>query len=231
MNRPNGVVLWESDDVVAIATGLARPSANPKTGPMVQTWILNARRPPHEPGAERAVCGDGARRCPLADGACYVARWQGPLSVWKAWQRGAYGRAWDAETFRGRSVRLGAYGDPAVVPVRVWERVTRHAERWTGYTHQWRWLRSARWQRLIMASADDLETRELAQSRGWRTFTVVPKGSERPDGDVWCPASPEGGFRSTCHRCGLCAGTSANAASVSIQAHGSGAGKLPVLQA
>lgn len=120
MSRSNGVVLWESEDVVAIATGLARPSANAKTGPMVQTWILNARRPPHEPGAELVVCGDG---------------------------------------------------------------------------------------------------------------TVVPKGAERPAGDVWCPASSEGGFRSTCQRCGLCAGTSANAASVAIQAHGSGAGKLPVLQA
>jgi len=65
-----GLELWrgasrlDGAPIVAIATGLAAPSSNPKTGPMVQTWILRADVAPHEAqrdGRDASVCGD----CPL----------------------------------------------------------------------------------------------------------------------------------------------------------------------
>jgi hypothetical protein len=65
-----GLELWRGPSrldgapIVAIATGLAEPSSNPKTGPMVQTWILRADSSPQEAqrtGADASVCGD----CPL----------------------------------------------------------------------------------------------------------------------------------------------------------------------
>lgn len=227
MTRPNGVVLWESDTVVAIATGLARASANRKTGPMIQTWILRRDRSPVEAvktGADSSICGD----CPLrgngsgGERACYVNVGQAPQAVWRAYRAGAYSRDWDAETFRGERVRLGAYGDPAMVPVSIWKRALRHAAGWTGYTHQWRRLGPA-WSRLIMASCDSLADADRARRKGWRAFTVLPAGSERPAEHVWCPASPEGGERASCASCGLCAGTSkGRAKSVAILAHGSG---------
>ena len=65
-----GVVLYEGPSlldgqpIVVIATGLARLSANPKTGDMVQTWVLCRDVDPFAAihnGQDVSVCGD----CPL----------------------------------------------------------------------------------------------------------------------------------------------------------------------
>src|SRR5262245_15369886 len=112
-----GAVLCEVDGfdgkpVVVIATW---HSDNAKTGDMVQVWILlRDVRPDHAVRDRRdvSVCGD----CGFAGGnGCYVQTRKAPLQVWQAYQRGLYPR-WNGslEPFRGRMVRFGAYGDPAL---------------------------------------------------------------------------------------------------------------------
>ena len=151
----NGAVIYAGPSelepeasIVAIATGLKRPSRNPKTGPMIQTWILRQDRSPHaaaHSGMDGAVCGD----CPLTKlvsvsgiklrpRRCYVDTSNAPNQIWKAWRNGSYAESYSPEWNQGRSIRLGAYGDPLAVPLRVWRNVLRRATTWTGYTHSWR---------------------------------------------------------------------------------------------
>ena len=124
----------------------------------------------------------------------------------------------------GRSVRLGAYGDPAVVPFELWEMVTSEARNHTGYTHQWMTC-DQRLKKLCMASVDTFMEFREAQRRGWRTFrtiaapeAVVSAGRDR---EILCPASKEAGHRTTCEACGLCKGAGEEA-NIAIVVHGAG---------
>lgn len=66
----NGAILYEGPSVldgapiVAVLTGLKDKSKNPKTGPMLQVWIMRSDIAPHlaqQSGQDDSVCGD----CPL----------------------------------------------------------------------------------------------------------------------------------------------------------------------
>jgi hypothetical protein len=238
-----GPSMLDGSPIVAIATGIRTPSNNRKTGAMVQVWILPLDASPLESvrtGADASVCGD----CPLRgllgkERACYVDLGKAPLGVWRAFHRGAYAE-WSGEAF-SRPLRLGAWGDPAALPADVLERLTSSAPKGhTGYTHAWRKLtgrKGRRYRSLLMASADSEADGRTARARGWRTFRVLPAASaaegpilpgESP-AEVWCPASPEGGDRSTCDRCKLCSGSSGRTdprKSIAIRAHGPGARNL-----
>ena len=108
---------------------------------------------------------------------------------------------------RGRAVRLGAYGDPAMVPASVWDSLVSRASGYTGYTHQWRTATTHR--HLCMASVDSPEEHAEAQAQGWRTFRVRSSATDAMiPGEVVCPASAEGGNRTQCDRCRLCSGNS-----------------------
>ncbi len=232
----NGAILWEGlselngAPIVVIATGLRRPSANPKTGPMVQVWILPRDVNPHRAtrsGEDASVCGD----CPLryqasvargsGDAVCYVRTSDAPSAVWKTYQAGKYPRG-RLGLLAGRRVRLGAYGDPAAVPFEVWVDHLEGARGWTGYTHQWRTC-DPRLAGLVMASCDSPLDAARARWSGWRTFRG--KLAEEPAyrGEVVCPATEEGGMRSSCDRCLLCDGSSGlmdKRASITITVHG-----------
>lgn len=212
--KPNGYVIYDGpsrltgDRVIVIVTGFARRSNNAKTGDMLQTWILRADTPPHDAvrsGDDAAVCGD----CPLANGnGCYVRTEQAPLRVWKAWQKGRYPApyAWTLRSFglaTGRKVRVGSYGDPAAVPGLVWDMLLNGSERKrTGYTHQWR---IANLQGVCMASVHTGEERAQAKAAGFRTFRTADDGPL--PGEIICPATEEGGNKTTCAQCGLCNGS------------------------
>jgi len=211
-----GVILYQGPSqldgrpIVAIATGLHRPSANRKTGPMVQTFILRSDVEPVAAimsGDDRSICGD----CPHRHtdrGSCYVNVGQAPTSVWHAYHRGIYSPMTPAalQLFAGRAVRFGAYGDPAAVPYRIWAPIVRRASRWTGYTHQWRrcgW----RYRWFLMASCDSAADRLEVARQGWRTFRVRTASDPVLPGEFICPAADEGGKRTTCERCAACNGT------------------------
>jgi len=213
----NGVILHEDAERVIIATGLKTSSQNTKTGGMIQLYILVRDVSPVEAvksGADVAICGDCPHRGAIVDGKlvgrrCYVNLGQGPRSVWKAYQNGRYRHALLTEypaLFGGRAVRLGAYGDPAFVPQNIIAEIARVSSHWTGYTHQWKsnaWLKP-----YVMASCDSTEEAVSAASTGWRTFRVSRKGdATRLASEISCPASKEGGKRTTCEHCGLCDGS------------------------
>ena len=242
MNRPtyNGAVLWrgasrlDGSPIVAIITGLRTASSNPKTGDMLQTWVLRSDIHPTEAlrlGLDSAICGSCYHRGEIADDGtiirprtCYV----NPLgfnSVFDGFRRGIYPALSPhvvAKMIGERALRIGSYGDPGAVPVRVWRTLARGASGHTGYTHQWRRFPSLK--SVCMASCDDESDRIEAVRRGWRTFTVVPVDSNHASSDVQCPASEESGRLTTCANCKLCSGAMADRAnparSVSIHAHG-----------
>ena len=230
----NGVVLYhgrsmlDGEDIVAIAT---LESANTKTGNMVQTWILRSDIPPMDAirsGGDKSICGDCPQR---GDGTgtgrnCYVNVGQAPASIWRTWQANGYPRALPSQyksIVSGRAVRLGAYGDPAMVPYHIWADFVKYSAGWTGYTHQWReeWAQPLR--SLCMASVESDSGRWAASLMGWRTFRVRSESDPVITGvEIVCPASPEGGNKLKCMDCLLCCGTGRHpsARSVVIVDHG-----------
>jgi hypothetical protein len=235
--NPNGAIIYRGPSmidgapIVAIATGLAKKSGNPKTGKMVQTWILREDINPYQAvhtGDDSSVCGDCKHRGQIVDGrntkrSCYVTVWQAPAWVWKSYQRGIYPDATATleQTFSKKAVRIGSYGDPAAVPFHVWARVLADTETHTGYTHQWRDFPELAG--IVMASADTKAERFAAKMLGFRVFRVTAEDSraDKEKGEFACPASKEVGNVTTCNACRACGGnSSANTADVVITAHG-----------
>lgn len=239
----SGTVIYRGPstlDGAPIVAVLTYASGNRKTGAMDQTWILRADLGPIDAarsGADASICGGCPLRATvpgmLRGRACYVNLAHGPRGVWDAWRRGRYGRALDFQlpaVGEGRTIRLGAYGDPAAVPFDVWRALLARAKAWTGYTHQWQTeVFDARLLRYVMASAEDSTLASVPPDA--RAFHVRPKGAPLPKGMVQCPAAAESkAGRVTCSDCLLCGGTSRGGTrSVSIEAHGSGARMVATL--
>lgn len=250
--KVNGYVIYQGPSmidgqpIIAIATGLANTSQNPKTGNLIQTWIMRADIKPTEAlnnGADASVCGGCKYRGAVVDGknkdrACYVTVWQAPLVVWNAHRGtdskpGIYPTASVdhlGELFAGRTIRIGSYGDPAAVPVNVWRALISQANGHTGYTHQWN-MKGADGKRkflefrdIVMASADNHQEMVLANSLGFRTFRVTGQDSrnDRTKGEVICPASKEKNYATNCQTCKACGGNASKAnANIVITVHGS----------
>lgn len=230
MARPIGAVLWRGASrldgslIVVIMTGLGRPSQNIKTGPMAQVWILVESQHPSEvvaKGRDGAICGTCPHRSKPSGGwgSCYVRTDQAPAGVWKAYHRGLYVEATSAAARRrigaGLSIRIGAYGDPAAVPLQVWHDLLAEAQNHVGYTHAW--ARRPGLRSILMASVDSPEEAAEAQRRGWRTFRVAPQHAVPSPEEIVCPATTRD---VTCHQCRLCGGASRPARSIMIEVHG-----------
>ncbi|NBW20226.1 MAG: hypothetical protein EBR82_70880 [Caulobacteraceae bacterium] len=106
-----------------------------------------------------------------------IVRCANPASIWHAYHRGGYvdlrrKPAVMRRIVSGRMVRMGAAGDPAMIPLQHWLRVLQGADGWTGYSHQWKhpWAQPMR--ELTMASVESLEDQDLARSMGWRTYRI-----------------------------------------------------------
>ena len=228
--KPRGYILWQGPSridgkpIVAIAT---MKTSNRKTGQMVQTWVLRADMMPTDAIKTRAdvsICGACVHRGNPKTGrkrSCYVNVGQAPAAVWKAYKAGRYATEWTPDTFAGRKVRLGAYGDPAAVPAHIWADVLRYSAGHTGYTHQWRnrKLRDVlKWCQASTDSAEDVaRVRALpviGQSAG--SFRVLRDGESLLPGEVYCPSDTG----VTCADCMACDGSGVL---VAISAHGSGA--------
>lgn len=229
--NPSGFVFYrgpsalDGSPVVGIVT---LRSDNPKTGDMLQTWILRADVAPHDAvrtGDDAAICGD----CPHRGGTCYVVTFHGPLAVWRAFRAGRYPVRSLADVLaeHGRPARMGAYGDPAAIPSTAWAGIESH--RRTGYSHRWRDESAAWLQPLAMASVDSWGELAQAETQGWRAFYVLPQDAPMPDRSpagrriVACPAVTHG---ATCAECRLCDGLrfpQDRRPHVAIHAHGKGA--------
>jgi len=221
-----GPSVLDGAPIVGIAT---LSSSNIKTGPkgkgnMVQTWILRADMSPidaSKAGDDAAICGACPHRHSLG-GACYVNIGQAPLGIYRAFRRGAYPDHSDidiGEALAGRGVRLGAYGDPAAIPLAAWRQLLRGAKMWTGYTHQARHPNFDRGLlRYCMASADTPKQAQKLRDTGARTFRVKSAGAPLMAGEILCLSESKG---AKCIDCGLCDGASRDASSIAIDVHGS----------
>ena len=197
--------------IVVIAT---LRSNNHKTGNLVQTWIMREDIPPSaaaKSGADFSICGDCKhRQCDL--NTCYVLPHRAPSGVWyrHQWKAG-YPEGWP--NMYMRAVRIGSYGDPAAVPIDVWDRLTDNGTvPFTGYTHQWRW--ATRLQKYCQASVDTLAEAEEAWALGWKTYRCRAVGEPLVYNEIQCPGALG---ENACIYCGLCDGKECN---VSTEVHG-----------
>ena len=221
----------DAKPIVAIAVW---SSKNSKTGDMLQTYILRSDIDPRDAnkyGEDYSICGNcGHRGTPtldpdkvLAEGrSCYVNMGQGVLIVFNSFLAGKYPdhttRQQRRTVGRGRKTRIGTYGDGAAAPSYVWDDLLFEADGHTAYSH------NGGDPVRYMVSADSLEHAQQAWASKYRTFRVV-RSVEEIDRkhEVLCPASKEAGYKATCQSCLLCGGTSVQAKSIAIPAHGSGA--------
>ena len=239
----NGAVLYDGPSeldgapIVAIATV---GSSNRKTGGMVQVWIIARDIDPitaNRTGADYSICGN----CPLRGRAnnnpkgyatgrgCYVNLIQAPNSVFKSYHRGIYPTVNEAELKRygrGQKIRAGAYGDPMAVPSHIWAELLAEAETFTGYTHQLNEAGTSKdsrreFTRFCMASADTLAQAREFWAEGFRTFRTITSPADIVAGEIICPATPEGGLKTTCEACGLCKGSGIKARNIAAVVHGS----------
>lgn len=215
----------DGKDCVAILT---LESSNRKTGNMCQVWILRQDVNPVEAvesGEDYSICGDCIHRKNnvTKKRSCYVNVGQSPNSIWKAYRRHAYLDGLDhidtvAKLLKGRSIRWGAYGDPALIPYPVFETFNDMAESHTGYTHQWRKNFSQIYKKTFQASCDGLNDYLTATAHGWNTFSVLPVGGLNKKFGKQCPATVDNS-QAQCLTCKLCDGGKEN---IFVEAHGSG---------
>jgi len=226
----NGVVLYDGPSlidgapIVAIATGLIWPSLNRKTGDMVHVWIMRADLPPVEAAIEdhdKSVCGEcQLRKDPDGNRICYVLLHQAPASIWRNWARGEYAQLSDypeaISLMSRKSVRLGAYGDPAAIPYELVLPLLQESSGVTGYTHQWKKDFACPWREILQASCETRRDAELAVQNGWHYYRIISTFEEAQKDEIFCPA--KSGF-AQCSSCGMCNGRTANIVTV---VHGRG---------
>ena len=199
-----GASLFDGSPIVLLGTDRSK---NEKTGPMLQSYILQADMHPLEAvqtGKDDAICGT----CPLrwADGnkrICYVTLHHGVASAWRSYANGYAKRIPHEQFVRHQPIRMGAYGDPAAVPFEVWLSLLRKASGHTGYTHAWRTC-DQRFRSLLMASCDSPEDYAEAKALGWATYRILMEGEARMPGERPCPANTATGV--TCSVCMQCNG-------------------------
>ena len=215
--------------IMVIAVGINTASRNTKTGKMIQTYIMRSDIDPinaNRTNEDISICGNCIHRGDLSKNrSCYVTLIHGPNVVWKSYQRGIYPIVdldIAADAFADKTIRIGTYGDPAAVPIAVWQKVLSKAAGWTGYSHQWKTIDKA-WAKIVMASADSIEESVAAMEMGYRTFRVSGSGDPVKRMEVICPASEQMGKKTNCLSCRACMGTSGKAKkSIVIAAHGTG---------
>ena len=218
---PQGIILFKGKSkidgqlIVVIATGIAKKSGNDKTGDMIQACIMRPDIPPLlaiEKGYDYSVCGDCKHK---HFGSCYVNCAQAPTSIFKAYHRDGYVK-FDKEKhlrfFKDRNIRLGSYGDPAMVDIEVWDTICSATSGFTGYTHQFnsRFIDNGL-KNYCAASCDNISEYHKAKSLGWKTFRIRLDDDEPLlDTEFKCPASKESGELTTCTKCRACSGLSAS---------------------
>jgi len=177
------------------------------------------------------MCGGCIHKAKAYDGttwserSCYVRVEQAPLGIYRARARGNVPRVTLSELSeltRGRPVRLGTYGDPAAVPLAVWDAYTANAVGWTGYTHQSSNKRLRDVLKYCQISADSPGDSLAARASGIGSFRVLAQGESALPFEMVCPASEEAGKVATCATCKACSGL--DGANVVINSHGIGSG-------
>ena len=208
MAKPSGLIIYENKLIVLIA--IIGKSSNRKTGNMIQTYILRRDRKPTiaiKDGSDSIICGNCPHRYnqETKRRTCYVC-----LLYTSPSPRD------------GRMLRIGSYGDPAVIPFRVWKYLLQFPKSHTGYTHQWNNKIDNRFKDIVMASCDSKADAIYASLLGYRTFTVTSHDTELKPissiNSIPCVSVTHG---KQCEQCGLCNGNSKGMGkNIFIPAHG-----------
>jgi hypothetical protein len=212
-----GYIIYEGPselDGKPIVVIFVEESKNKKTGNIAQTYILRSDIPPIEAaktGEDRSICGDCMHR-PVNNNSCYVTLHHGPRAVYAAYRRGSYNQKRPSDAGAGYIVRLGAYGDPAAVPPRIWSQLLISSAGYTGYSHQAH--QDDRLQGLCQASADTEEQAKELQAKGWKTFRVKTEDQPLLPKEIMCLNTTLG---KSCRDCMICDGKTVN---VAINVHG-----------
>ena len=244
MKKPNGYIIYQGasllDGKPIVAIAQIGKSQNSKTGAMIQTQIIRSDIDPisaSKTGADFSICGNcphrgiahnDPKKKTAKNRSCYVTLMHAPLTTYKQFKKNAYpllnGHDQIAEIARDRKVRIGTYGDPSAVPSYIWDSLLSLASGHTAYSHQANFKSADFRSDLFMHSADTLEDADLAWQIGWRTFRVIKNLNElNKNKEILCPASEEAGKKTSCIKCGLCAGTTTKSnKSIAIVAHGNG---------
>jgi len=232
---PNGVIIYEGPSVIdgepiVVIANSFKTNKNRKIGDMIQTWILRSDIHPNDAlksGDDFSICGDCIHRGKyvketdtVTNRTCYVNLYQqGVFSIYNAYKRGSY-PVCDIkylQLFRNRHVRIGSYGDPAAVPIYVWDSITKFSKDYTGYTHQWKFC-DYQYSMYCMASCETETEQNLADIHGWRTFRIIKDvDTELIDGEMRCPAQTHG---THCDKCGICNGSMSNRKNIVVVFHG-----------
>ena len=205
--------VWTDGNIQAIMSNIRTPSANQKTGDMVQVTIIDADKKPTQSIKDRTdstYCGD----CPLRSGVgCYV----NPLA-YNAVYKAVDGADVSPVPDINKPVRYGAYGDPAFIPLEKLDSWSNRIPAHTGYTHQWHKV-DRDYSRYFMASIDGVSDRTRAQAKdlGYRTFRILKPGEDIAPGEIICPNYTTG---VQCRDCKLCAGTASGGKDIAIPVHG-----------
>ena len=222
MSKFNGVELYRGPSVLdgsPIVVILTFKSANPKTGDMMQLYIMRADMGPLEASKRKldaAICGSCSHRHSLG-GCCYVVLIHGPSVVYKTWLAGKYPVYTSEHDKRiaSRKVRLGAYGDPAAVPYSVLKKLTDTALGFTGYTHQLQHKNfDPRVLEFCQVSTDTAKQTKQAHAAGNGSFRIVTDKAHALPFERECLADSHG---LECRDCMRCDGSS----NIFILVHGS----------
>ena len=235
----NGVILHEGASLIdgkpIVMIGI-RKSNNNKTGNMVQVFYIRTDIDPmsaNKSGEDFSICGschlrgkphNRDNKATADERGCYVML-LGILAIYKAYKAGKYPILPTHECSKfvaGRTVRLGAYGDPACVPTEINRNFIHGADGHTAYSHQAETVGADYDPTICMRSADTLDDARKAWAKGERTFRVGHLTSMVKGKEILCPASEEAGRRTTCDKCKRCSGMTINAKSILIPAHGTG---------
>lgn len=217
----SGYIVYESHsmfDKKPIVAILTMKSGNAKTGNMAQLWILRSDIEPHlavKFGNDQSVCG-GCKHRHFSGGACYVLPFQGPLSVYRSYKRGNYSKLTDLSILSKYKIRLGAYGDPLMIPSDTLRTLRDNSRGTTGYSHQWKINRLSSGMDFCQGSVDSLEEAKLFKEMypTSKYFRVTSDISDIQDDEVQCPADTHG---TTCMECMMCDGKTQN---IVIEIHG-----------
>jgi len=101
--------------------------------------------------------------------------------------------------------RLGAYGEPCLLPLRLIGKLVKLSKAHSGYTHQWGKEQYKGYSKYLMASTHNMFETAIANDLGFRAFESSKKMDKKMP---MCPAAKEfKGKSKTCVQCAACCGT------------------------
>lgn len=208
----NAVVVWEGPSQIdgkpiVLILGSIKSNTNDKTGTQLETYIIRSDIEPSEAakqGEDYSVCGNCARR-PANNGSCYVILFYGPRVRYKEYKEDKYNKLTDYRILKGRSLRMGTYGDPAAVPIEVWNRLLKYCETHTGFTEKWREDIGQPLKGLCMASCSTIEEYNEAKALGWKCYLSLPVNSPVPKKINRCLYVSDP-YKFQCSNCNWCDG-------------------------